>query len=416
MDDLLDEVFPDLAAIALEGAKGVGKTATAARRAASTLTLTNPTERAAVAGSLDVLRELAPPLFIDEWQLEPAVWDAVRHEVDADPTGGRYLLAGSARTPPEVRIHSGAGRIVRVRMRPLSWFERGLDDPTVSLSALMSGARPAVRGATEVGVRGYLEEILRSGFPGIRGLSERARGLQLDGYVARIVDRELAENGVTVRRPEAMLAWLRAYAAATATDAAYEVIRDAATPGQGDKPTDGTVRVYREALARLFVLDPVPAWVPSMSPLRRLTRGPKHHLVDPALAARLVGVGLPGLLRGDAGHTPPRGETWAGALFESLVVQSARVYAEAAGGSVGHLRTKDTEHEVDLVVESPDLSVVAIEVKAADAVSPRDTKHLNWLEKQLGDRLADKVLVNTGRFAYRDQDGVAIVPFALLGP
>ena len=238
----------------------------------------------------------------------------------------------------------------------------------------------------------------------------------MDSYLARIVERELPENGVSVRRPGALRSWLAAYAAATATNAAYSAILDAATPGESDKPTRQTVAIYREHLQRIFVLDPLEAWIPTFAPLSRLTRAPKHHLVDPALAARLVGVGQAGLLRGQGSRVVPGTGTWLGALFESMVTQSVRVYAEAVGGAVGHLRTKNNEHEIDLIVEGSDRSCVALEVKLSDTVHPTDARHLNWLKDQLGERLVERVIVHTGRFAYRQPDGVAVIPFALLGP
>ncbi len=123
VDDTLDELFPHLAAIALEGAKGVGKTATATQRVSTVLSLNNPNERTAVAGHLDLVTEVPGPVLIDEWQLEPDVWDRVRRAVDDDPTGGRFLLAGSAGVAPGVRVHSGAGRIVSLTMRPLTFSE-----------------------------------------------------------------------------------------------------------------------------------------------------------------------------------------------------------------------------------------------------------------------------------------------------
>lgn len=144
--------------------------------------------------------------------------------------------------------------------------------------------------------------------------------------------------------------------------------------------------------------------------------GPKHHLVDSALAARLVGVGKEGLLVGEHGVARPRNGTWLGALFESLVAQSVRVYAEAADASIGHLRTKGAEHEVDLIVERRDGGIVAIEVKLSPTVEDRDARHLNWLKRELGDRVIDRVIVTTGKFAVRRDDGVAVVPLALLGP
>ena len=267
-----------------------------------------------------------------------------------------------------------------------------------------------------VSVPDYVDEIVRSGFRGIRDLPERARRVQLDGYLTRIVERELPDNGVVVRRPAALRAWLAAYGAATATDATYSAILDAATAGESDKPARQTVDGYREHLQRLFVLDPVPAWAPAFAPLQRLTHSPKHHLVDPALAARLVGIDAPGLLRGDGVRVSATTGTWVCALFESLVTQSVRVYAASAEARVGHLRTKNTDHEVDLIVEGGGGRVVAIEVKLAATVDDRDVRHLNWLHGRIGDRLADRVVVTTGEFAYRRRDGVAVVPMALLGP
>ncbi|GAA1978714.1 DUF4143 domain-containing protein [Isoptericola halotolerans] len=418
IDQALDGLFPHLAAIALEGAKGVGKTATATQRATTEFNLANELLRQTLAADVDQITRVPPPVLVDEWQLEPQVWDRVKRAVDDDLTGGRFLLAGSAGVAPGTRIHSGAGRIVSFRMRPLSFAERAVSTPSVSLRALLDGQLPTVTGGSSVGLPQYVDEILRSGFPGIRGLPEAARRHQLDSYLARIVERELPENGVHVRRPAALTGWLAAYGAATATDASYSTILDAATPGDDDKPVRQTVDIYREHLTRLFILDPVPAWLPLFAPLKRLTRTPKHHLVDPALAARLAGVSPEGLLRGEGERVTARRETatWLGALFESLVVQSVRVYAGAADATIGHLRTKDTNREIDILVERADHKVVAIEVKLSGSVSDKDVRHLNWLHDQLGDRVLDRVVITTGPYAYRRQDGVAVVPLALLGP
>lgn len=416
IDGTLDELFGDLAAIALEGAKGVGKTATAIQRAATIFSLSNPNERSALAGDPDLVTRVAPPVLIDEWQLEPSVWDTVRRAVDEDGAGGRFLLAGSAGVAPGVRVHSGAGRIVSIAMRPMSFSERGVHRSTVSLRRLLDRSPQEIAGSSEIDVAAYTEEILRSGFPGIRDLPERARQLQLDSYVARIVERELPESGVSVRRPAALRAWLCAYAAATATNAAYSTILDAATPGEAERPARQTAAAYSEHLKRIFLLDPLEAWVPTFAPLKRLTFGPKHHLVDPAIAARLVGVDKEGLLRGRGSRVAAGADTWLGALFESLVTQSVRVYAAAAGARVGHLRTKRGDHEVDLIVEGENRSCVAIEVKLSGAVADKDVRHLRWLQGQIGDRLADCIVVYAGRFAYRRDDDIAIVPLALLGP
>lgn len=416
IDDTLDKLFPSLAAIALEGAKGVGKTATATGRAATILSLDRAAQRAALEADIDYIVQVRKPLLLDEWQLFSAVWDRVRRAVDDDAEGGQFLLTGSAGVGENARIHSGAGRIVSLPMRPLSMAERGLGEPTVSLASLLAGERAPVTGRSSVRLMTYTDEILRSGFPGIRDLPEKARERQLDSYITRIVEHDLKENGIEVRRPETLRSWLAAYGAATATDTGYTTILDAATGGDGEKPRRATVAGYRDHLMRLFVLDPLPAWIPAFNPLKRLTKAPKHHLVDPALAARLVGVGRAGLLRGDGDRPPSATGTWLGALFESLAAQSIRVYAEAASARVGHLRTKETDHEIDLIVEASDRRIVALEVKLSETTRDADAKHLNWLEAQIGDRLADKVLITTGEFAYRRPDGVAVVPLALLGP
>lgn len=416
VDDILDELFPHLAAVALEGAKGVGKTATASQRAATIFSLNRPEQQETLLADLDLITEMPKPVLIDEWQLVPAVWDRVRTAVDDDSTGGSYLLAGSAGVRPGVRLHSGAGRIVSIPMRPMALSERGLQQPSVSLRELLSGSRPSISGHSGVGLAAYTDEILRSGFPGIRDLPERARQIQIDSYISRVLERELPENGVTVRRPSSLRAWLSAYAAATSTDASFSKILDAATAGEDNKPSRNTVEGYRNHLARVFLLDPVPAWLPVFSPLKRLTKAPKHHLVDPALAARLVGVGKAGLLAGDGTRVAAATGTWLGALFESLAAQSVRIYAEAAFARIGHLRTRETDHEIDLIVEGEDRRVVAIEVKLSEVVSDRDVRHLNWLQAQIGDSLADRVIVTTGAHAYRRPDGVAVVPLALLGP
>jgi predicted AAA+ superfamily ATPase len=287
----------------------------------------------------------------------------------------------------------------------------------VSLSGLLSAGDASLEGATGLGLGDYTDEIVRSGFPGMRHLTGRARRAQLDGNIARIVDKDMPEAGFRARRPATVLAWLRAYAAATATSASYESIRDAATSGVSNKPTKTTTSPYIDTLTDMRILDPLPAWTPSLNQLRRLTQAPKHHLADPALAARLLHQTRASLLDGDSGPVDLlRDGTLLGALFESLVVLSARVYAQAGEAAVHHLRTYGGEHEVDLIVERGDGRVLAIEVKLSAAVRDRDVRHLAWLRDKVGDRLIDAVVVCTGPQAYRRPDGIGVVPLALLGP
>ena len=210
---------------------------------------------------------------------------------------------------------------------------------------------------------------------------------------------------------------MAAYAAASSTTASFETVRDAASAGQERKPNKTTTRSYRDALTRVWVLDEVSAWIPANNPLRQLGQAPKHQLADPALAAQLLGVQAATLLAGrSAGPEIPRNGTLLGALFESLATQSVRVYAAHSETKVRHLRTARGRQEVDLIVERADGGVLAIEIKLARSVDG-DVRHLNWLRGKLGDRMLDQVIVTTGPDAYRrKQDGIAVVPLALLGP
>ncbi len=415
VDTELDELIPHLAAIALEGAKGVGKTATALQRAKTVIELDQPEQQALLVADPDRLEQSAIPILLDEWQRLPRAWDLVRRSVDRNSAGGRFLLAGSA-SPRDQPAHSGAGRIVRLRMRPLSLAERSLTATTVSLNEMFTGTKSRLTGSSSIGLREYSEEILASGFPGIRTLTPRARTMQLDGYIARVLDVEFLEQGYRVAKPASLRAWLTAYAAATATTASYNAILDAATAGDSDKPAKSTTMQYREMLSRLFLTDPVPGWIPALNPLTRLAQAPKHHLADPALSARLLGVTADSLLSGRTPRAMGHDGLLLGSLFESLVALSLRSYAQLHSASVHHLRTKDGDHEVDFIIEGSDRAVVALEVKLSPHVDDHDVVHLRWLAKKLGDQLVDAAVITTGSEAYRRSDGIAVIPLALLGP
>src|SRR4051794_15606548 len=297
IDTELDELMRGLPAIALEGAKAVGKTATASKRAATRHLLDDPDQRALAEADPARLLTSPRPILIDEWQLAPAVWDQVRRAVDADQAPAQFLLTGSS-SPLERGSHSGAGRVVSLRLRPLSLAERLETSGSVSLAALLAGERPEIDGETDVTLEDYADEILRSGFPGLRGLPDRALRAQLDGYIDRVVARDFPDLGHAVRNPALLRRWMTAYAAATATATSLEKIRGAATAGQDEKPAKTTVLAYRDILERLFLLDALPAWQPSRNYIKQLSLPPKHHLADPALAARLLGANRDTLLEG----------------------------------------------------------------------------------------------------------------------
>lgn len=418
VDDELDEYLSSgqsAIAIAVAGARGVGKTTTASERAETRYDLDEPGQRAILEADMDRALVAPPPVLIDEWQHVPPVWDKVRRAVDDHSPPGPFLLTGSA-APQEAGVHTGAGRMVTLGMRPLSLAERWPASPTVSLRDLIGGTRPALGGTSSVGLADYVDEILRSGFPGLRELPARLRRTQLQSYLQRVIDRDFPQLGHTPRNPAALRRWMTAYAAAIATTATWEKVRDAATGGHEEKPARSTTLPYRDVLQRLYILDDVPGWKPTRNPIAELAEPPKHHLADPALAASLLGATADALL-GDERLGPPlpRDGTLLGALFESLITLSVRVYA-AAEARVAHMRMHRGEHEVDLIVERQDGRVVAIEVKLGTTPQAGDVRHLKWLSARIGEDLLDAVVITTGAEAYRRSDGIAVVPAALLGP
>lgn len=414
VDTELELLTEGLPAVAIEGPRAVGKTETALRHARTVHRLDDERQLAIVSGSPERLLTGEPPILIDEWQRYPASWDMVRRRVDADPRTARFLLTGSA-APATRPTHSGAGRFVTLRMHPMSLAERDLTEPTVSLGKLLNGSRPPLAGTSAMELADYALEIERSGFPALRELDRRLRVRQIGSYLDRVVEHDIDELGIGVRDRASLRRWLEAFAAATASTAAYTSIRDAATPGAGDPPSMTTVAAYRRVMEQMWIIEELPAWLPTRSRLRRLAASPKHHLADPALAMSSMGIDAEALLDGIA--TPwvtQRDGTLLGSLFESLMTLSVRVYAQASRAQVRHLRTRGGEHEVDLIVERRDGRIVALEVKLTAVVRDRDVRHLAWLTDRLGNNLLDAAVITTGREAYRRQDGIGVIPAALL--
>ena len=418
LDTVLNTYQPLLSAVELYGAKGVGKTETASQRAASMLRLDVAADVERLRADARILDDLPGPVLIDEWSRMPESWDMIRRAVDDGAPPGRFILTGSSTVPKGAVVHSGAGRIVRLRMRPLSLAERGIERVSVSLTDLLAGPTE-VRGKTQIRLPDYVHEIVASGFPGIRSQPEGVRRLLLNSYVDDLALREFPEQGYPVRKPQVLRAWLTAYAAATATTTSYNRILEASTAGESQKPSKITTTTYRDVLAGLWVLDPLEAWLPTLNRLERLAQSPKHFLVDPGLACRLLNVGEQQLLQGN----PPTGKggilregTLLGALFEHLSVLSVRVYAQASEAEIFHMRTQGGDHEIDMILQSQDGRILPVEVKLAQAVRDEDVRHILWLRSKLGSDCLDGMVLTTGEYAYRRSDGIAVVPLALLGP
>ena len=405
----LDELLAETAAIAIDGPKGIGKTDTALRRADIAWYLDDPAHRDVLRSDFSLKSIPEGTVLFDEWQQLPQVWDSVRRVVDTGAPHGRFLFTGSATPVNASGTHSGAGRILTLRMRPMGVHERGHVTPTVSLAQLLSGEQKTVDGASTFQLSDYADAIVSSGFPGIMNAAPRVQRRLMAAYVQRIVDRDLPDLGFTVRRPETLRRWLAAYAAASSTTTAYSRLLDTTTGGDGTQPAKTTTIAYRDHLSHLWLLDPVPGWTLTNNPNRRLQQAPKHQLADPALAASLLSQTPESLLS-------PKGAHLAGPFFESLVTLGVRVMAQAAEASVSHLRLRGGAREVDLIVEDADGAVLGIEIKLAADVSDSDVRHLHWLREQIPDRVADLIVVTTGTTAYRRTDGIAVVPLALLGP
>lgn len=195
----LDSLLPEVSAVALEGPKGVGKTDTARRRCTAEWRLDDPAQREIVRADFALSTAPPGPLLIDEWQQLPQVWDSVRRQVDAGAPPGRFLLTGSATPVDAAGTHSGAGRILSLRMRPMALHERGVVAPTVSLAGLLSGGAGTIAGTSPYSVADYARAIVEGGFPAMLAASPRTRRVMLDSYLARVVDRELPEQGCRSR-------------------------------------------------------------------------------------------------------------------------------------------------------------------------------------------------------------------------
>ena len=407
IDAELDELSA-APAIAIDGAKGVGKTETSIRRADVVYRLDRLAEREFLGAQMDSLLERNQVICLDEWQHLPEVWDVVRRNVDKH-IATRYILTGSATPIAGTDTHSGVGRVLSLRMRPLSIAERAGTLPTVSIANLFGGAAD-IQGETDWKLSDYAEAVCQTGLPGVYPKAGRLRRQLIASYIQRVIDRDVPDQGLLVRKPSSLRAWWAAYAAASSTTTAYNKILDAATPADSHKMSKEAALSYRDILTQLWLLDPVSAWFPNHTPFKKLTTGPKHQIFDPGIAAALLDVTPEKLTSQDPGSWELFGQ-----LFESLATLTVRAAGQAQEAQTSHLRTQGGEKEVDLILERYDGAVLAFEVKLKPVPTDRDVANLHWLGRQLGDRLVDKVIITSGTHAYRRLDGVAVVPLALLG-
>jgi predicted AAA+ superfamily ATPase len=396
-------------AVVLEGPKACGKTATARQTAASEVLLDVDTEaREAVAINPGLVLEGATPRLIDEWQLEPQIWNQVRRAVDDRGEAGQFILAGSATPADNVTRHSGAGRFSRLRMRTMSLFESGPSNGAISLAAVLAGdageaAEPALT------LLELSEEIARGGWPGLRGLPLDAALQGVRDYLEEICRTDVAAVDDGRRDPERVRRLIRSLARNVATHASLTTLAKD-TAGADGQINDETARRYLSALERLFVIENQPAWEPHLRSKYVLRKSPKRHLVDPSLAVAALEATPDALLRD---------LRLLGFLFESLVVRDLRIYAQPLGGRVKQYRDS-SGLEVDAIVETGD-AWAAFEVKlggpkAIDEAAANLVRFAAQIDTDRIGRPAALAVVTAGGYGYRRQDGVQLIPIGALGP
>jgi predicted AAA+ superfamily ATPase len=241
----------------------------------------------------------------------------------------------------------------------------------------------------------------------------------LDSYFSNLLTHDFQLQGVRLRQPHTLMRWLRAYAAAISTNSGYNEILDASTAGEGAKPAAKTTIAYREALGNLWLLEELPVWIEGENFFSGLKMTPKHYLIDPAFAVHLLGLdedmlAAPGEADSDYAVFDRKYGSIIGRLFEALVFLDLKVYSGVNDADLSYVATAKNDHEIDFVV-SKARRAVAFEVKLAPYIEESDVRHLLWLKEKAAGRIRDAVVITTGPYAYRREDGIAVVPAALLG-
>ena len=411
-DDMLQRKLATMPAVLVRGPKWCGKTSTCEQLAASALRLRDPdvfarsAEAAVVRPSL-LLRGSRPRL-LDEWQLLPVLWDAVTNAVDeAHGTPSQFLLTGSA-TPPNKgeRKHTGTGRIARLDMAPMTLEESRETSGEVSLASLFAG-QSTVEGASDFTVEQLAHLICRGGWPAPIAHKQPGTGLAKE-YIDAVCESDLEEASGRSIDSDRAHALLRSISRNVSQEAALTtLLADVKNSGTG--MSEPTLRVYLEALRRLFVVQDIEAWAPTLRSRTPLRSGRVWHLCDPSLAAAALNVDENGLLND---------LVTMGYLFESLCVRDLRAYAGMLEGTVRHYRDK-SGLEADAVISLPSGSWAAVEVKLGGAERiDEGARHLLALAAKVDERAmgapAFLMVITGGEYAYTRPDGVHVVPLCCL--
>ncbi len=394
----------------IEGARGSGKTASARQKARSEI-------RFDVDSHARTLAELDPesvlkgpePRLLDEWQHAPTIWNHVRRASDQRQRPGQFILTGSAAPADDATRHTGAGRISRIRLRPMTLYEMGRSNGTVALHSLFSASRAAAP-ALQMNLQDLTDVLCRGGWPASIDTDTSAALQYGRDYLDEIHRADVDNSGGLNRDPVGMRRLLRSLARNTATEASSATL---AADAGGERPLHrDTVYSYINVLERVFVVEDQPAWSARLRSRSRLRKAAKRHFVDPSLAIAALRAG-PQRLERDL--------QLLGLLFESLVVRDLRVYADALDAEVYHYRDS-TGLEVDAVVESAAGEWLAAEVKlggdkAIEAAAHNLLKLRDRVDTDIAGRPSSLLVVTAfGDYAYTRPDGVVVAPICSLGP
>lgn len=409
VDAELDQALAAAGGVMIEGARASGKTETARQKANSEVRLdTDLQARAAGLVAPEVLLAGQRPRLIDEWQLVPEIWNQVRRHIDdSGGVAGQFILTGSAEPRGDATRHSGAGRILRLMMRPMSLAEMGYSSGDVSLSALLRGETPRSHDQG-LGIRQIAEIIAVGGWPALqtRGVDEALTSVR--GYLMESTRVDLQRLDGPRHDPARVERVLRSLARFIASAAADQVIAADASDAH-DPLSRQSVRRYLDALTRIFIVEDLPAWAPTLRARARLRKKPKHHFVDPSIAVAA--------LKADPDRLVRDVDTL-GLLFESLAVRDLRIYAQAMSASVLHYH--DERIEVDAIVECSDGRWAAFEMKLGPSQVEDGARSLKALGRRVvgnvqGEPMSLNVVTGWG-YAYQRPDGVNVVPITALAP
>ncbi|WP_165171370.1 ATP-binding protein [Adlercreutzia sp. ZJ242] len=414
-DGILRQRVKSKGAVLIEGPKWCGKTTTAEQIARSVVYLQDPRTKTQNLRLAEIApRELLKgevPRLIDEWQLAPQLWDAVRFEVDQRDDFGQFILTGSAVPADTSSIsHTGTGRIARLKMRPMSLVESRDSTGAVSLEKLFGGERvPIVRVESSLEHMAFL--LCRGGWPKAAGLNAETALLQAPDYLDGVVNSDISRVDKKERDPRIARALLRSYARMSASQGKVtEMLAD--VNAQGVAASESTIRDYVKALGQIFVIEDLLAWNPNLRSRTAIRTAPTRHFVDPSIAAAALSVG-PGDLMADLNTF--------GLLFESMCVRDLRAYADVLGGDVYHYRDR-SGLEADAVVHLRDGRYGLVEVKlGGDTLVNEGAKSLLALQKKIdvgkvGSPSFLMILTATGDYSYYREDGVYVVPLNALAP